>query len=123
MSTIVIDEFAPSRTREITLAELPGVWSELPSDDCFGLTWNDSGDDVIIVSVYDTYSTVTIGHDDTFYDLALSTDEGTQGAVVMGEWVEWPTRSILPRDMGLTVLLKGNDFPSLLQEYTWREQE
>lgn len=43
--------------------------------------------------------------------------------MVAGEWMPWPIRSILPRDLALEVLLRCNNFPQILTDYIWRLQE
>ncbi len=124
MTVLEMDEWVPTySTREVQLSDLPEIWRSLPRERCFGFTWNDSGDEVIIVSVCDGYSTVSIVHDDTFYDLAISPEDGWREIEVLGEWRPWPVRSILPRDMGLEVLLRCDEFDILRREFSWREQD
>jgi hypothetical protein len=121
---IEMDEWIPAyATKVVPYRDLESVWRSLDTTACYGFTWNDCGDQVIIASVYDDYSTVSIIDAGTTYDLAISEDDGWREAMVTGEWMPWPVRSILPRDLALEVLLKSDDFSRIRAGYEWRVQE
>src|SRR5688572_17719507 len=107
-----MEEWVPSYSAKVvSIDDLESVWRSLDPASCYGFTWNSGGDQVIITSVYRDYSTVSIIDEGTCYDLALSSDDRWREAMVTGEWMPWPVRSLLPRDMALEVLLKFSDFP------------
>ncbi|MFD8542410.1 hypothetical protein [Streptomyces sp. NPDC059649] len=109
-------------TRIVEREDLPRVYREAKELASPTFTWNDLGDEVLIVTVGADYSTATLMKDDTFYNLAVSTSDELREIQVSGDTSLWPEGHILPRELGLEVLLRAPDIDSLMHEYTWEEQ-
>jgi hypothetical protein len=56
------------------------------------------------------------------YYLEVPDDEGGVEVRIEGSMTQVPNGVILPRDLGLEVLQKANDFDRVLNDYSWREQ-
>ncbi|WP_438489220.1 hypothetical protein [Streptomyces sp. S186] len=109
-------------TRMVDLADVPLVYREAKESASPTFTWNDLGDEVLIVTVGDDYSTVSLMREDTFYNLAVSDSDDMREIQVSGDTTMWPEGQILPREMGLEVLSRVPDVESLVRDYRWEEQ-
>jgi hypothetical protein len=85
-------------------------------------TWNDGGDDVLIVSVHDDFSTVSMLHDRTWYYLEESPATELVEILLCGQEAWVPAGVMLDRKTGLEALLLAHNFPELLTTFRWREQ-
>jgi hypothetical protein len=120
---IELDIGFPAReTREVSSGELPDVYLGLKGEDSPTFTWNNLGDRVLIVTVDDESSTVSMLNDDTWYYLEISEDEDEIEVMVEGAMTPVPRGVVLPRNLGLEVLQKADDFVRVLSEYSWRLQ-
>ncbi|PNE41123.1 MULTISPECIES: hypothetical protein [Streptomyces] len=106
----------------LDLADIPLVYRDAKESASPTFTWNDLGDEVLIVVVGDDYSTVTLMREDTFYNLAISDSVDMREIQVSGDIAMWPEGQVLPRELGLEVLLRVPDVESLVREYRWEEQ-
>jgi len=120
---VKLETFEPHLvTRLVSSDDLRGVYAGLEGDNSSTLTWNDGGNQVLIVAVGDDYSIVSMLDDFTWYYLQVSQDEEPVEACLGGQDSLVPKGVILPRALGLEVLEKAGDFPALLRKYSWREQ-
>jgi hypothetical protein len=121
---VLLELWSPEHTaRAVPRDDLPAVYRELSGDQSPTLTWNDGGDDqVLIVSVADDFSTVSMLNDRTWYYLETSPEEDLVEIDLGGDDAYVPKGVLAPREFGLDVLLRADDFPYLLTEYMWREQ-
>jgi len=77
---IKFETWAPThQVRFVDKADLPSIYDRVSGDSSPTLTWNDGGDQVLIVSVGDGYSTVTMLNDSTFSSLTISDDDRPRG--------------------------------------------
>lgn len=111
----------------ITRSELPQVYEDLKGDkglESPTITWNDGGDEVVIVAVNNDWSMSTMmTANGTSYYLVVSDDNEEVPVQMDGHDFEMPRKTLAPRELGLKVLLQADiDFPSLLTDYTWEEQ-
>ncbi len=102
--------------------DLRSAYTGLKNGQSATLTWNDGGDQVLIVAVWDDYSFVTMKDHFTWYYLQISPDEEPVQVSLCDEESVVPKGAILPKALGLEVLEKAEDFSALLREYSWREQ-
>lgn len=124
----------PSRRGQVvTREDLPRAYEDLRGSDPSGtdsptITWNDGADwsgsesGVLIVGVNDAWSMITLLTDGTEHRLTVSNDDEKVDVVMEGESFELPRKVLAPRELGLEVLLKAEDVPALLTEYTWEER-
>jgi hypothetical protein len=110
------------KERVIAPDELPEVYRSVSGAELPVFTWNDLGDDVLIVVVGDDWSLVTMKSDETFYNLVLSDDESPWEVEIVGGESIFPAGARLPRELGLEVLLKADDFARLKVDHMWQEQ-
>lgn len=108
--------------RLINVEALPAIYAHLRSSDSATITWNDGGDQVLIVSVGENDSTVSLLNDFTWYYLEISPEKELVEIELCGQEAWVPQGVILPKNLGLEVLLGADDFPGLLKKYSWREQ-
>jgi hypothetical protein len=112
-----------AESRTITLDDVEEVYRELSRDASATFTWNDGGDDgVLIIAVGPDYSKATALHSGTFYDLEELDVDDLREVEICGQWSEHPVRFLMPRDKGLEVIKKAVDFVNLLASYTWVDQ-
>ncbi len=114
-----IETYAPyAAPRVITLDELPGLFS--PDHEPI-FSYGDGDEAVMIVSVHDEFSTVTLRHEDSDYLLAESSDWELVEIVLCGleAWV--PAGTLVRHETGLAALQMAHDVPRLLTEFVWRE--
>lgn len=106
----------------VTDKELPAAYADLEEGQSPTVTWNDGGDEVIIVAVNDDYCVITLMSDDTWYYLTVS-DDAEEVPAYLGETeARVPRGALAPRDLGLTVLLRADDLPGLRTDYSWTAQ-
>lgn len=119
----LIDVQFPESETTVTVAELPGAYANLKGSRSYGvtITWNDGGDDVLIVAVADEYCVITMKTDESWYYLVVSDDEEKVSVDMAGD-ADIPGKAVSPRELGLTVLQRADDFPGLLTDYRWDGQ-
>lgn len=110
------------QARLVSEQDLPGVYRDVSGNSSPTFTWNDGGDQVLIVSVGDDYSTVTMLNDSTFSCLVVSDDDELREVDIAGQSSMIPSGAVLPRNVGLEVLARADDFNALIEEYSWKEQ-
>jgi len=108
--------------RSVTIDELDDVYRTTSGGVSPTFTWNDLGDQVLIVAVGDDYSVVSMLNDDTWYYLQGSDVDGEAEVAMAGQPAHVPKGAILRRETGLEVLRKAGDFTDLLKSYPWMEQ-
>ncbi len=108
--------------RRVSVEDLPAVYAHLQGSDAAAITWNNGGEQVLIVSVGDDDSTVSLLNDSTWYYLVISPEQELVEIELCGQEAWVPKGAILPKELGLDVLLGAHDFPRLLKNYSWREQ-
>lgn len=107
----------------VTRDELPAVYAELEEGNSPSVAWGDiSEGGVVIVQVADDYSVATLGVDDTFYWLQASDDDEPVTVEIGGTDGEVPRGALVPRELGLEVLLRVDDLAALRTDYMWVEQ-
>ncbi|MEU8614785.1 hypothetical protein AB0C29_43045 [Actinoplanes sp. NPDC048791] len=106
-------------SRTITLDELPALYR--PDHEPV-FTYGDDGDDALIVSLHDGFSTVSLLHDRTWYWLEESPDAELVEIVLCGleAWV--PAGVLVRPESGLAALRLAHDQPRLMTDFGWREQ-
>jgi hypothetical protein len=109
--------YAPSRV--VTIDELPGLYVP-DSEPVFA--YNSGGDDVMIVSVHDEFSTVSLLHDGTWYWLEESRDSELVEIVLCGQEAWVPAGAMVRSETGLAALRLAHDVAQLMTEFMWREQ-
>ena len=121
--TIKYETWVPvHQERIVESGMLDSTYERAPGESSPTFTWNDLGDDVLIVSVGDDYSIVSMLTGGTWYYLQGS--ECTEEAEVnmAGQTTTMPRSVILERGQGLEVLKHAGDFMYLLKAYSWVEQ-
>ena len=107
----------------VTREELPAAYADLKEGNSPSVTWGDISDGgVVIVQVADDYSVVTLGVDDTFYWLQTSDDDEPVTVEIGGTDGEVPRGALVPRELGLEVLLRVDNLAALRTDYMWAEQ-
>ena len=123
MPAIELDTGFPNRvSRVVSPDELADVYRHVKNEESPTFTWNNLGDRVLIVTVDRESSTVSMLNNDTWYYLEISDDEEEVEVRIEGELTSVPKGVVLPRDLGLEVLQKSEDFERVVSEYSWREQ-
>ncbi|MEU1078432.1 MULTISPECIES: hypothetical protein [unclassified Streptomyces] len=124
MSNVVtVEVWNPSyQNSKVALEDLSPVYESVPEHASIGLTLDDGEDDCVIVTVEAEFSTVTMLRDRTFYNLQISEDAEDVEIDVAGEEISWPKGCLLPRPMGIQVLLEAGDREAAWSRYTWVEQ-
>jgi len=110
------------QSRLVPVGDLADVYKDAPVEMSPTFTWNDGGDQVLIVSVGADYSTVTMLNDDTFSDLVISDDNDLREICIAGQESAVAVATLLPRETGLEVLRRAENFDELLDVYSWRAQ-
>ena len=90
--------------------ELADVYATVKPEESPTFTWNDLGDQVLIVTVGADSSTVSMLNDDTWYYLEASGDDDEVEVMIEGFDDFGPKGVVLPRNLGLEVLQKADDF-------------
>lgn len=122
-NVLTVEVWDPSyEHKKVPLSDLTEVYEAIPLDSSVGLTLDDGEDDCVIVTVEPEFSTVTILRDRTFYNLQMSDDVETVEMTVAGEEITWPQGCLLPREMGVRVLVEARDREAAWNRYTWVEQ-
>lgn len=123
MRGIELDTGFPTRvSRVVTSDELAYVYRHVDADESPTFTWNNLGDQILIVTVDSDSSTVSMLNHDTWYYLEVSDDEDEVEVRIEGQMTPVPKGVVLPRDLGLEVLQKAENFERLLADYSWRLQ-
>jgi hypothetical protein len=112
--------FPEARGRAVTVDELPGLFT--PECEPVFVYHEDAGEDVVIASVHDGFSTVSLRRGDTWYWLEESPETEPVEITLCGleAWVPAGVR-VRPAT-GLAALLLAHDPPALLARFSWREQ-
>ncbi|MER6367287.1 hypothetical protein ABT255_02720 [Streptomyces mirabilis] len=120
---VTVEVWNPSyQHSEVDLSALPEVYRSIPESASIGLTLADTEDDCVIVTVEPEFSTVTMLRDRTFYNLQIS-DDSDEAVILVGDGeIIWPKGCLLPRPMGVRVLLEAEDREAVWARYTWVEQ-
>ncbi|MFC5172650.1 hypothetical protein [Streptomyces mutomycini] len=120
--TVQFEVWNPARSeRTIGLDEVREAYRSLPDGISAIFTWNDCEEECLIVAVEPEFSVVTMGCDASFWNLKIS-DDTEEVEISMGaDDFTWARGCLLPRDMGVEVLLKAEDFASLFWEYSWAD--
>ena len=120
---IELDTGYPNRvTRVVGSDELDRVYGTVSEVDSPTFTWNDLGDQVVIVTVGDESCTVSMLNDETWYYLEVSDDTEPVEVKIEGEMTLVPKGVVLPRATGLEVLKKTSNFDQVLSDFSWRPQ-
>lgn len=123
MPAIELDTGVPTRvSRVVNPDELADVYATVRPEESPTFTWNDLGDQVLIVTVDADSSTVSMLNDDTWYYLETSGDDDEVEVMIEGSMTSVPKGVVLPRSLGLEVLQKADDFDRILSDYSWRLQ-
>jgi hypothetical protein len=118
-----VDTWNPTHTsRRVSAEELVDLYERLQGTESADICWNDQGDQVLIVSVGEETATVSLLHDATWYWLGASPDTELVAVELGGTESFVPKGAIVPRRLGLEILLGAHDFPHLLAAHSWREQ-
>ncbi|NUS55352.1 MAG: hypothetical protein HOV66_10915 [Streptomycetaceae bacterium] len=116
-----METYSPySAARQVTIEEIPALFR--PDGEPVFAYGNGSDEDVLIVSVHDGFSTVSLRQDDTWYWLAESENWDEVEIVLAGleAWV--PAGACVRHETALEALRLAADVPRLTTEFTWREQ-
>jgi hypothetical protein len=123
LMTIKYETWTPQhRKSDIGLAELDSIYEQARAADSPTFTWNDLGDDVLVVAVGDDYSVVSMLTQNTWFFLRGPEAEGDVDVVMAGHPATVPKCAVLERGLGLEVLRRAVDFPNLLSSHSWLEQ-
>jgi hypothetical protein len=106
--------------RRVSLGELDAAYRTAPPSATF--TWNDLGDQVLIVAVDDDHCTVSMLDNNIWYYLAGSDSTDEVEICLAGEPAHVPEAAVLARATGLAVLKQANEFDKMLESYSWIEQ-
>jgi hypothetical protein len=106
----------------VDLDKLADIYRGVNSDESPTFTWNNLGDQVLIVTVDRDSSIVSMLNDDTWYYLQISEDDDDVEVRIEGEMTFVPKGVVLPRYLGLEVLQKAEEFSNVLISYSWRLQ-
>ncbi|MFJ3337634.1 hypothetical protein [Streptomyces sp. NPDC086766] len=122
-NVVTVEVWDPSyRRSEVPLPRLLDVYRSIPVGASLGLTLGDGEDDCVIVTVEPDFSTVTALRDRTFCNLQLSDDPAEVEITVAGEGIHWPRGCLLPREMGVQILLEAAQREEMWSRHTWVEQ-
>jgi hypothetical protein len=105
--------------RVVMIDELPDLYV---SDHEPIFTYGSGGEDVLIVSVRDDFSTASLLHDRTWYWLVESAGSDLVEILLCGQEAWIPRGAMVRRETGLAALRLAHDVPRLLTEFMWREQ-
>ncbi|MFR9778122.1 hypothetical protein ACL02O_18970 [Micromonospora sp. MS34] len=105
--------------RVVPRDELPGLYS--PGREPV-FSYGAGGEDVMIVSAHDGFSTVSLLHDRTWHWLEESADTTLVEIVLCGQEAWVPAGAMVRPETGLAALRLAHDVPRLLTEFRWREQ-
>ncbi|MER5181764.1 hypothetical protein ABT009_25975 [Streptomyces sp. NPDC002896] len=120
---VTVEVWDPSyQHSKVPLSDLADVYRSIPATASLGLTLDDGEDDCVMVTVESDFSTVTALRERTFYNLQIS--DGSEDVVITaaGEEITWPKGCLLPREMGVQVLLEAEDRDAVWNRYAWVEQ-
>lgn len=103
----------------VTIDELPSLY--VPDHEPV-FAYGTDGDDVMIVSVHDEFSTVSLLHCRTWYWLEESPDSDLVEIVLCGQEAWVPAGAMVRHETKLAALRLAHDVPRLMTEFMWREQ-
>lgn len=117
-----VEIWGPAHYRKsIDLGEVRETYRSLPDGASAVFTWNDCEEECLIVAIEPDFSVVTMGRDASFWNLKVS-DDTEEVEIRMGaDDFTWARGCLLPRAMGMEVLLRVGDFDALFQDYSWAE--
>ncbi|MBO1336303.1 hypothetical protein [Streptomyces sp. VRA16 Mangrove soil] len=119
---VLFETWSPTyERRTVSVQEAVQAYRELPVNTSAAFSWNDCEEECLIVGVEPEFSTVTMGRDRSFWNLRISEDDEPVEIRLGADDHMWPRGCVLPRDMGLELLLKVDEFDSLFHEYSWAE--
>jgi hypothetical protein len=121
MEYLVRVDYPQYQTTRVTEKELPAAYGRLTEISSANVTWNDGGDDVLIVAVGDQHCVIALKSEKTWYWLSVSDDDEHIYIAWGGVDGEVPRKALAPRELGLTVLLRADDLPGLRTDYMWTE--
>ena len=120
---IKYEEWVPGhRERVVEPGDLESTYRRASGASSPTFTWNDLGDDLVIVSVGDDYSIVSMMTDDTWFYLRGSGPDEAMAVTMAGQEATVPGSAVLERAQGLEVLKQVDDFARLRSEHSWMEQ-
>ncbi|MBP2472828.1 hypothetical protein JOF53_001700 [Crossiella equi] len=108
-----------AESRVVTIGELPGLYT--PDHEPV-FSYGSGGEDALIVSVHDEFSTVSLLHDHTWYWLEESQNSDLVEILLCGQEAWIPVGAMVRHETGLAALLLAHNVPQLMAEFTWREQ-
>ena len=113
--------YSPLQTppRDISFDELTGLYV---ADHEPVFTYGDDRGDVLIVSLDERFSTVSLEQDDTWYWLVESSGNELVEITLCGMEAWLPRGALVRPETGLAVLRQAHDVPRLLTAHTWIEQ-
>ncbi|MEV5705762.1 hypothetical protein [Actinoallomurus sp. NPDC052274] len=106
-------------SRVVTIDELAGLY--VPDHEPV-FAYGCGGEDVLIVSVHEGFSTVSLLHDRTWYWLEESPDADPVEIVLCGQEAWVPAGAMVRPETGLAALRLAHDVPHLMTRFTWRAQ-
>ncbi len=119
----LLETWNPTHTsRHVRAEELVDAYARLRASEAAVIVWNDGGDPVLIVSVGEDTATVSLMQDATWYWLEVSPETELIAIELGGDEAFVPKGAIVPRHLGLEILLGAYDVPRLFTAYAWREQ-
>ncbi|MEV0400584.1 hypothetical protein [Actinoallomurus sp. NPDC050550] len=115
-----IETYQPyAASRVVEIDELPSLY--VPDHEPV-FAYGSGGEDVLIVSVHDEFSTVSLLHDRTWYWLEESPDTDLVEIVLCGQEAWVPAGVMVRPETGLAALRLAHDVSRLLTQFMWREQ-
>lgn len=104
----------------VTIDELPHLFT--PEREPVFAYGEDGMDDVMIVSVHDDFSTVSLSVDDTWYWLEESSNWDDVEIVLAGQEAWVPAGALVRHETALAALMLAHDVPQLWTKFVWHEQ-
>jgi hypothetical protein len=120
MDYLVTVMYPEHSERTVNGEALPAAYAALKGTEA-NVSWGQEGSDSLILQVADDYCVITGTFDGGYYYLQTSDDDELV-PVLMGDVdAEVPKGAIVPRELGLEVLLRVDDLPALRTDYMWVE--
>ncbi|MEZ0108435.1 hypothetical protein ABH920_002433 [Catenulispora sp. EB89] len=105
--------------KTVTRADLPAEYAQLKTANAPNVSWGEDTDRSLIVQVADDYCVVSMASDDDYFYLQTSDDDELVTIIMGGVDGQVPKGALVDRELGLEALLRVDDWPALLTEYTW----